>query len=78
MMNVPQTISSFPLQWMQKFWKSDSKFQTHGVDGSLCSIMIYLSEVLQYFWIYTTIQYNTMIYMKLRNIYIYRSKSYLE
>ena len=30
---------------MEQFWTSDSKFASHGVDGSLCSFITYLSEV---------------------------------
>lgn len=33
------------IKWMEQFWKSDSKFASHGVDGSLCSFITYLSEV---------------------------------
>jgi len=32
-------------QWMEKFWKSDAKYAKHGVDGSPCSFLKYLSEV---------------------------------
>ncbi|XP_031559579.1 alpha-1,6-mannosylglycoprotein 6-beta-N-acetylglucosaminyltransferase A-like [Actinia tenebrosa] len=42
--------SAFPhcsakVQWMRKYWTSDPKFRGHGVDGSDCSILYYLSEV---------------------------------
>ncbi|XP_048579718.1 alpha-1,6-mannosylglycoprotein 6-beta-N-acetylglucosaminyltransferase A [Nematostella vectensis] len=33
------------VQWMRKFWTSDPKFRSHGVDGGDCSILHYLSEV---------------------------------
>lgn len=33
------------IKWMEQFWRSDSKFASHGVDGSLCSFITYLSEV---------------------------------
>ena len=32
-------------QWMEQFWRSDSRYASHGVDGSLCSFITYLSEV---------------------------------
>ncbi|PFX20412.1 Alpha-1,6-mannosylglycoprotein 6-beta-N-acetylglucosaminyltransferase A [Stylophora pistillata] len=42
--------SAFPhcsekVKWMQKFWQSDTKYTSHGVDGSICSFLKYLSEV---------------------------------
>lgn len=42
--------SAFPhcsekVKWMQKFWQSDTKYASHGVDGSICSFLKYLSEV---------------------------------
>ncbi|KAJ7340119.1 Alpha-1,6-mannosylglycoprotein 6-beta-N-acetylglucosaminyltransferase A [Desmophyllum pertusum] len=33
------------VKWMEKFWRSDMKYQSHGVDGNLCSFLKYLSEV---------------------------------
>lgn len=33
------------VQWMQNFWQSDMRYASHGVDGSLCSFLKYLSEV---------------------------------
>ncbi|XP_041806295.1 alpha-1,6-mannosylglycoprotein 6-beta-N-acetylglucosaminyltransferase A-like [Chelmon rostratus] len=33
------------VKWMQKMWKSDPCYSSHGVDGSLCSFLFYLSEV---------------------------------
>lgn len=47
--SVP-TDPAFPhcpgkIKWMEQFWRSDSKFASHGVDGSLCSFITYLSEV---------------------------------
>lgn len=33
------------IKWMEQFWSSDSKYASHGVDGSLCSFITYLSEV---------------------------------
>ena len=30
---------------MKERWKSDPKFAENGVNGSLCSILVYLSEV---------------------------------
>ncbi|VDM41977.1 unnamed protein product [Toxocara canis] len=33
------------LQWMRQGWKSHWCYAEHGVDGSLCSFVIYLSEV---------------------------------
>ena len=33
---------------MEQFWSSDSKYASHGVDGSLCSFITYLSEVSSY------------------------------
>lgn len=32
-------------QWMKEMWKSDPCYSRYGVNGSLCSILIYLSEV---------------------------------
>ncbi|XP_064646292.1 alpha-1,6-mannosylglycoprotein 6-beta-N-acetylglucosaminyltransferase A-like isoform X2 [Lineus longissimus] len=32
-------------KWMRSFWKSDKCYGDYGVDGSECSIIIYLSEV---------------------------------
>ncbi|XP_068428895.1 alpha-1,6-mannosylglycoprotein 6-beta-N-acetylglucosaminyltransferase A-like [Clinocottus analis] len=33
------------LKWMKDNWKADPCYSSHGVNGSLCSIFIYLSEV---------------------------------
>ncbi|CAL1529052.1 unnamed protein product [Lymnaea stagnalis] len=33
------------IEWMQKMWKSDPCYKGYGVDGSNCSIIMYLSEV---------------------------------
>ncbi|XP_026232111.1 alpha-1,6-mannosylglycoprotein 6-beta-N-acetylglucosaminyltransferase A-like isoform X2 [Anabas testudineus] len=33
------------LKWMKNMWMSDSCYSTYGVNGSLCSFLIYLSEV---------------------------------
>lgn len=33
------------LQWMIDMWKTDPCYGSHGVNGTLCSILIYLSEV---------------------------------
>ncbi|KAL9957677.1 hypothetical protein ACROYT_G034601 [Oculina patagonica] len=33
------------VEWMKEHWKSDKKYAEHGVNGSLCSILVYLSEV---------------------------------
>ncbi|XP_047137924.1 alpha-1,6-mannosylglycoprotein 6-beta-N-acetylglucosaminyltransferase A isoform X1 [Hydra vulgaris] len=33
------------IKWMQNSWKTDPLYAHHGVDGSYCSIIIYLSEV---------------------------------
>ena len=30
---------------MEQFWRSDPLYASHGVDGSLCSFLDYLSEV---------------------------------
>lgn len=35
----------FELQWMSEHWKSDAKYSAHGVNGSLCSFLVYLSTV---------------------------------
>ena len=35
-------------QWMSAFWKTDPCYQKYGVDGSNCSIIVYLSEVEHY------------------------------
>lgn len=33
-------------QWMRQFWKSDPCYEKdHGVNGSICSFIVYLSEV---------------------------------
>lgn len=32
-------------QWMKNMWQSDPCYSRYGVNGSLCSILIYLSEV---------------------------------
>ncbi|XP_073230244.1 alpha-1,6-mannosylglycoprotein 6-beta-N-acetylglucosaminyltransferase A-like [Porites lutea] len=42
--------SAFPncgskVKWMEQFWRSDPLYASHGVDGSLCSFLDYLSEV---------------------------------
>lgn len=47
---VVPSVAAFPdcgekVKWMEKFWKSDAKYASHGVDGSLCSFLKYLSEV---------------------------------
>ncbi|CAH3119298.1 unnamed protein product [Porites lobata] len=36
------------VKWMLKHWKSEPKFKEHGVNGSLCSILFYLSKVEQW------------------------------
>uniref|UniRef100_A0A2C9K266 alpha-1,6-mannosyl-glycoprotein 6-beta-N-acetylglucosaminyltransferase n=2 Tax=Biomphalaria glabrata TaxID=6526 RepID=A0A2C9K266_BIOGL len=33
------------IEWMQKMWQSDPCYKGYGVDGSNCSIIMYLSEV---------------------------------
>lgn len=33
------------VDWMKTFWRSDPCYAHRGVDGSICSILIYLSEV---------------------------------
>lgn len=33
------------LEWMRLMWKSDPCYEAHGVDGSDCSFIMYLSEV---------------------------------
>uniref|UniRef100_A0A667ZAZ1 alpha-1,6-mannosyl-glycoprotein 6-beta-N-acetylglucosaminyltransferase n=1 Tax=Myripristis murdjan TaxID=586833 RepID=A0A667ZAZ1_9TELE len=33
------------LRWMKEMWKSDPCYSSYGVNGSLCSMFIYLSEV---------------------------------
>ncbi|KAK7112831.1 alpha-1,6-mannosylglycoprotein 6-beta-N-acetylglucosaminyltransferase A-like [Littorina saxatilis] len=33
------------MQWMKQMWKSDPCYESHGVDGSDCSYVMYLSEV---------------------------------
>ncbi|XP_066929864.1 alpha-1,6-mannosylglycoprotein 6-beta-N-acetylglucosaminyltransferase A-like [Clytia hemisphaerica] len=33
------------ISWLRKYWKSDAIYASHGVDGSMCSIVHYLSEV---------------------------------
>ncbi|XP_076443774.1 alpha-1,6-mannosylglycoprotein 6-beta-N-acetylglucosaminyltransferase A-like [Babylonia areolata] len=33
------------LEWMRNMWKSDPCYEAHGVDGSDCSFIMYLSEV---------------------------------
>lgn len=33
------------IDWMRHFWRSDNIYASHGVDGSVCSIVQYLSEV---------------------------------
>ena len=35
----------FFTQWMRHMWKSDPCYEAHGVDGSDCSFIMYLSEV---------------------------------
>ncbi|CAM9529486.1 alpha-1,6-mannosylglycoprotein 6-beta-N-acetylglucosaminyltransferase A [Lethenteron reissneri] len=45
-----QSLDDFPhcetkLQWMKDMWQSDTCYGSFGVDGSLCSFIIYLSEV---------------------------------
>ncbi|XP_002736478.1 alpha-1,6-mannosylglycoprotein 6-beta-N-acetylglucosaminyltransferase A-like [Saccoglossus kowalevskii] len=33
------------IDWMGKYWHTDSCYKHYGVDGSMCSIAIYLSEI---------------------------------
>ncbi|PVD38108.1 hypothetical protein C0Q70_00719 [Pomacea canaliculata] len=33
------------IEWMRTMWKSDPCYEAHGVDGSECSFIMYLSEV---------------------------------
>ncbi|XP_012941114.1 alpha-1,6-mannosylglycoprotein 6-beta-N-acetylglucosaminyltransferase A [Aplysia californica] len=33
------------IEWMRQMWKSDACYRSYGVDGSDCSIIMYLSEV---------------------------------
>ncbi|XP_047193426.1 alpha-1,6-mannosylglycoprotein 6-beta-N-acetylglucosaminyltransferase A isoform X2 [Scophthalmus maximus] len=33
------------LKWMKEMWKTDPCYRSHGVNGSLCSILVYLSEI---------------------------------
>ncbi|XP_047456144.1 alpha-1,6-mannosylglycoprotein 6-beta-N-acetylglucosaminyltransferase A-like isoform X1 [Mugil cephalus] len=33
------------LKWMKEMWRSDPCYGSHGVNGSLCSFLIYLSEI---------------------------------
>ncbi|XP_040004991.1 alpha-1,6-mannosylglycoprotein 6-beta-N-acetylglucosaminyltransferase A-like [Xiphias gladius] len=33
------------LKWMREMWKTDPCYSSYGVNGSLCSILIYLSEI---------------------------------
>ncbi|XP_056245621.1 alpha-1,6-mannosylglycoprotein 6-beta-N-acetylglucosaminyltransferase A-like [Seriola aureovittata] len=33
------------LKWMKEMWKTDPCYSRYGVNGSLCSILIYLSEI---------------------------------
>ncbi|XP_068602656.1 alpha-1,6-mannosylglycoprotein 6-beta-N-acetylglucosaminyltransferase A-like [Brachionichthys hirsutus] len=33
------------IEWMKKIWRSDPCYERHGVNGSMCSILIYLSEI---------------------------------
>ncbi|KAL3854035.1 hypothetical protein ACJMK2_013317 [Sinanodonta woodiana] len=33
------------IEWMKQMWKSDPCYSNYGVDGSLCSFIMYLSEV---------------------------------
>ncbi|XP_068186395.1 alpha-1,6-mannosylglycoprotein 6-beta-N-acetylglucosaminyltransferase A-like [Antennarius striatus] len=33
------------IEFLQKIWRSDPCYKRHGVNGSLCSILIYLSEI---------------------------------
>ncbi|XP_046860025.1 alpha-1,6-mannosylglycoprotein 6-beta-N-acetylglucosaminyltransferase A-like isoform X2 [Xenia sp. Carnegie-2017] len=48
---IPKKTSSYPscaekVQWMREHWKSDPCYETDfGVNGTLCSFLIYLSEV---------------------------------
>lgn len=39
----------FALQWMQESWRTDPCYSSYGVNGSQCSILIYLSEVPKWF-----------------------------
>ena len=35
----------FLFQWMRQFWKSDPCYEKeHGVNGTICSFIVYLSE----------------------------------
>ncbi|XP_021366122.1 alpha-1,6-mannosylglycoprotein 6-beta-N-acetylglucosaminyltransferase A-like isoform X1 [Mizuhopecten yessoensis] len=33
------------IEWMKAMWKSDPCYQSYGVDGSICSFVMYLSEI---------------------------------
>ena len=37
--------SALQVMWMKNFWRSDPVYASHGVNGSLCSFVKYLSEV---------------------------------
>lgn len=46
----PPLMDGYPqcadkIKWMKNMWQSDPCYSRHGVNGSLCSILIYLSEV---------------------------------
>lgn len=41
------------LQWMKEMWTTDPCYRSYGVNGSLCSIIIYLSEVTRLLPIYS-------------------------
>ena len=41
------------LQWMEEMWKTDPCYASHGINGSLCSIIIYLSEVPEWLQFHT-------------------------
>lgn len=40
-----QDLSLLMFQWMKEMWTADPCYMLNGVNGSLCSILIYLSEV---------------------------------
>lgn len=73
----------FPLQWMEKFWKSHSCYKELGVDGSLCSFLIYLSEVsswdelvltvLSLLWIKKMLYYDMIVFRFLCTLFKWSS-----
>ena len=45
--SIPLSLSLSP-QWMMDHWETEECYAKHGVDGTRCSMQIYLSEVCEF------------------------------